>query len=231
MHSGCANAISQVAQKYGVIYLNTNSSSPTESGKDCHRVKFVWDGNGTNFAKAVGQERDRDLRQELAADDQRLCLGPHHVGRHQEAPGRAGRRDQSTSSWCRWARATSPRYLLKIQQSSRHVIATAIGGDDIKALRQQVGQLGIGDKPAWINNQQDWPDVYGLPLDNLFGVFGTTWYWNSTCPAWRSSCSATRQAYPDTQMRCRAMCSTMATWPRASFWKPSSAPAPPTTSP
>jgi branched-chain amino acid transport system substrate-binding protein len=53
IHSGVANAISQVAQKYGCIYLNTNSSSPTESGKDCHRVKFVWDGNGTNFALAI----------------------------------------------------------------------------------------------------------------------------------------------------------------------------------
>ena len=51
--SGVANAISQVAQQYGVIYLNTNSSSPTEAGENCHRVKFVWDGNGTNFAKAA----------------------------------------------------------------------------------------------------------------------------------------------------------------------------------
>src|SRR5437762_1636863 len=53
IHSGVANAISQVAQKYGCIYLNSNSSSPTESGKDCHRVKFVWDGNGTNFSLAI----------------------------------------------------------------------------------------------------------------------------------------------------------------------------------
>jgi branched-chain amino acid transport system substrate-binding protein len=51
--SGVANAVSQVAQRYGVIYLNTNSSSPTEAGENCHRVKFVWDGNGTNFAKAA----------------------------------------------------------------------------------------------------------------------------------------------------------------------------------
>jgi branched-chain amino acid transport system substrate-binding protein len=50
VHSGAANAISKVAQKYGCIYFNTNSSSPTEAGKDCHRVKFVWDGNGTNFS-------------------------------------------------------------------------------------------------------------------------------------------------------------------------------------
>jgi branched-chain amino acid transport system substrate-binding protein len=34
LHSGVANAISQVAQKYGCVYFNTNSSSPTESGKD-----------------------------------------------------------------------------------------------------------------------------------------------------------------------------------------------------
>jgi len=53
LHSGVANAISQVAQKYGTIFLNTNSSSPTEAGKDCHRVKFVWDGNGTNFSHAI----------------------------------------------------------------------------------------------------------------------------------------------------------------------------------
>jgi len=26
-----------------------------------------------------------------------------------------------------------------------------------------VAQLGMGDKIAWINNQQDWPDIYGLP--------------------------------------------------------------------
>ena len=53
VHSGVANAISQVAQKNGTIFFNTNSSSPTEAGKDCHRVKFVWDGNGTNFAHAI----------------------------------------------------------------------------------------------------------------------------------------------------------------------------------
>ncbi len=53
VHSGAANAISQVAQKYGCIYFNTNSSSPMESGKDWHRTKFVWGGNSTNFSTSV----------------------------------------------------------------------------------------------------------------------------------------------------------------------------------
>jgi len=53
IQSGVANAIGQVAQKYGVVYFNTNSSSPTEAGKDCQRVKFVWDGTGPNFSNAA----------------------------------------------------------------------------------------------------------------------------------------------------------------------------------
>jgi branched-chain amino acid transport system substrate-binding protein len=66
-------------------------------------------------------------------------------------------------------------YLLKVQQIKPDVIATAVGGDDIKALRQQVSDLKLEDKAAWINNQQDWPDIWGAP-ETLFGVFGTTWY-------------------------------------------------------
>ncbi len=53
VHSGVANAITQIANKYGTVYLNTNSSSPSEAGQNCSRIKFVWDGNGTNFSKAA----------------------------------------------------------------------------------------------------------------------------------------------------------------------------------
>src|SRR6201991_5009476 len=55
VHSGVANAITQVAAKYGAIYLNTNSSAPSEAGENCSRIKFVWDGNGANFSKASVQ--------------------------------------------------------------------------------------------------------------------------------------------------------------------------------
>ena len=57
---------------------------------------------------------------------------------------------------------------MKAQQVNPTVIAAAVGGDDQKAMRTQVADLGLGEKYAWINNQQDWPDVYGLPKDNLF---------------------------------------------------------------
>ena len=81
------------------------------------------------------------------------------------------------------------------------MIATAVGGDDQIALRQQVAQLGLGQSMAWINNQQDWPDVYGLPLDNLFGVFGTTWYHGLDLPGVQDFVARYQAMYPDTAMR------------------------------
>lgn len=198
--SGVANAISQVAQKYGTVYLNTNSSSPTESGKNCHRVKFVWDGNGANFAKAAVNNAIQ------AYGTKWLLLTNDYVWGHNtskatrsllEAAGGQvideilvpqGTRDFSSA-------------LLKIQQSGADVVAAAIGGDDQKAMRQQVAQLGMGSKTAWINNQQDWPDVYGLPLENLFGVFGTTWYYKLDLPGVQEFVQRYQAAYPDTKMK------------------------------
>jgi branched-chain amino acid transport system substrate-binding protein len=175
MSSGVANAISQVAQKYGVIYLNTNSSSPSEAGENCHRVKFVWDGNGNNFAQAAvkaaigtfGKKwllitNDYVWGHDTAAATRKLVTanGGKIVG---ETLVPQGTRDFSA-------------VLIKAQQHSPDVIAAAVGGDDLKAMRAQVAQMKLGSKYAWINNQQDWPDVYGLPKTDLFGVFGTTWY-------------------------------------------------------
>jgi branched-chain amino acid transport system substrate-binding protein len=200
VHSGVANAISQVAQKYGVIYLNTNSSSPTESGKDCHRVKFVWDGNGTNFSKAAVKNSIDSFGKNwmLLTNDYvwghntsaatRKLLTEYGGEVSEEILIPQGTRDFSSA-------------LLKIQQARPVVVAAAIGGDDQKALRTQVAQLGMGESPAWISNQQDWPDVYGLPLDNLFGVFGTTWYYKLDLPGVTEFVQRYQAAYPDTQMR------------------------------
>ncbi|HEX2556463.1 MAG TPA: ABC transporter substrate-binding protein [Microvirga sp.] len=174
LHSGVANAITQVAAKYGVIYFNTNSSSPSEAAENCARVKFVWDGNGTNFAKASVRSAVRDIGKNW------LLLTNDYVWGHStsaatkaEVEAAGGRVVDNLLVPQNTRDFTS--YLLKIQQMKPDVVAAAIGGDDIKALRQQVAQLKLDGKPAWINNQQDWPDVWGQP-ESLFGVFGTSWY-------------------------------------------------------
>jgi branched-chain amino acid transport system substrate-binding protein len=200
LHSGVANAISQVAQKYGCVYLNTNSSSPTEAGKDCHRVKFVWDGNGTNFAHAI-------VKNALKVNGNRwVLLTNDYVWGHNTS--KATRTLVEANGGKIVDELLVPQntrdfssYLLKLQQIKPDVVAAAVGGDDIKALRQQVVQLKMNQKPAWINNQQDWPDVYGLGPDSIFGVFGTTWYYRLDLPGVKEFVAAYQKAYPGVQIQ------------------------------
>jgi branched-chain amino acid transport system substrate-binding protein len=181
VHSGAASAISTVAQQYGCVYFNTNSSSPTEAGKDCHRVKFVWDGNGSNFSTSIvrgamtGYGRDWVL---ITSD---------YLWGHNTAKGIRGIVEGNGGKVLEElvvpqnARDFSAQ-LKRIQEVKPGVIATAVGGDDVKFLREQVRKAGMDRGFAWINNQQDWPDVYGTGADSLFGIFGTTWYWGLALP-------------------------------------------------
>ncbi len=200
LHSGVANAISQVSQKYGCIYLNTNSSSPTEAGKDCHRTKFVWDGNGTNFAHAIVKNaiKTKGKNWVLLTNDYVWGLNTAKATRAiVEANGGKiidellvpqNTRDFSS-------------YLLKLQQLKPEVVATAIGGDDIKALRQQVVQLKLEKSMGWVNNQQDWPDVYGLGPEAIFGVFGTSWYYRLDLPGVKEFVAAYQKQFPGMAIR------------------------------
>ncbi len=199
IQSGTANAISQVCQKYGTVYFNTNSSSPTESGKNCHRVKFVWDGSGENFARAAAKNaisafgkgwfflyNDYVWGQNTNAATKKVASGfGAEVVNEVAVP--VGTRDFSS-------------ILLKIQQSKPDVVAAAVGGDDFKVMRQQVRDMGLDGKPAWLNNQQDWPDVYGLGADAAFGVFGTTWYHHLDLPGVGDFVKKYQGAYPMTRI-------------------------------
>ena len=200
LSSGVAQAISQVAQKYGIVYLNTNSSSPSESGKNCHRTKFVWDGNGRNFAKAaVNNAID-------AYGDRWLLLTNDYVWGHNTS---AATRELVTKFggtiidelMVPQGTRDFTSYLLKIQQQKPDVVAAAVAGDDQKSMRQQVAKIGMGEKPVWLTNQQDWPDNYGLQIDSLFGVFGTTWYYKLDLPGVKEFVQRYRQTYPETAMR------------------------------
>ena len=46
LSSGVAAPLSELAQRYGIIYFNSNSSADTVTNDKCQRVNFVWDANG-----------------------------------------------------------------------------------------------------------------------------------------------------------------------------------------
>jgi len=131
VHSGVANAISQVAQKYGTIFLNTNSSSPTEAGKDCHRVKFVMDGNGSNFASAIVKNAIRVNGKNWVLLTNDYVWG-HNTSKATRAIVEANGGKIVEELLVPQNTRDFSSYLLKLQQLKPHVVATAIGGDDLR---------------------------------------------------------------------------------------------------
>jgi len=195
LHSGVANAISQVAQKYGCVFMNTNSSSPTEAGKDCHRTKFVWDGNGTNFAHAIVKNAIKVNGKNWVLLTNDYVWG-HNTSKATRAIVEANGGKVVDELLVPQNTRDFSSYLLKLQQLKPNVVATAVGGDDIKSLRQQVVQLNLQKSMAWINNQQDWPDVYGLGPESIFGVFGTTWYYRLDLPGVQEFVASYQKPFP-----------------------------------
>ena len=195
VHSGAASAISKVAQQAGCIYFNTNSSSPTEAGKDCHRTKFVWDGNGTNFSISVVKGAMTGFGRDW------VLITSDYTWGHNTAKGiralveSSGGRIVDELLVPQNALDFAPQ-LEKIRKLKPGVVATAVGGDDLNLLRTQVRDAGLDRSFGWINNQQDWPDVYGMGREKMFGIFGTTWYWGLPLSGVADFVARYRQANP-----------------------------------
>jgi branched-chain amino acid transport system substrate-binding protein len=196
LNSGVSNAIARVAQKYGAIYLDANSSSPSESGANCHRVKFVWDGNGNNFGRAIVKNAavSAGNRWMLLTSDEQWGRQVNQAVR-KAAEGMGARiMDElmvPESSFDYTAQ------LRDVKQRKPDVVAAAFCGDHLKALRAQVAHAGLQDKPAWLFNQQDWPDIYGLPKGSLFGIFATSWYHRFDLPGVGDFVRRYRAAFPN----------------------------------
>ena len=197
--SGVSNAIARVAQKYGTIYLDTNSSSPSESGTHCHRVKFVWDGNGNNFGRAIVKNALKSVGNKWMLLTSDYEWG-HQIHGRPQIRGSRGVQIMSELMVPEGTVDFSP-YLQKIKQQKPDVVAAAFCGDYLKALRAQAAHSGLQQKPAWIFNQQDWPDIYGLPKGSLFGIFATCWYHKFDLPGVEEFVRKYQAAYPDERIR------------------------------
>jgi branched-chain amino acid transport system substrate-binding protein len=198
--SGVSDAIARVAQKYGAIYLDTNSSSPSESGSHCHRVKFVWDGNGNNFGRAIVKNAIQSVGNKWMLLTSDYEWGHQIHGAVRKAAEARGARivnelmiPETTVDF------TS--FLQEVKQQKPDVVAAAFCGEYLKALRAQASHSGLREKPSWIFNQQDWPDIYGLPKGSLFGTFATCWYHKADLPGVAEFIRKYQAAYPHERIR------------------------------
>lgn len=198
--SSVSNGIAEIAQKHGTIYLDTNSSSPSESGAHCHRVKFVWDGNGSNFAKAIVKNAaaTSGKRWILLTSDYEWGIQINQAVR--KAAEKAGAQIIGELKVPHKTLDLST-YLREIQKQNPDVVAASFCGEYLRALRAQAAHLGMRDKPTWIFNQQDWPDIYGLPKGSLFGLFATCWYHGNELPGVKEFIRKYQTAYPNERIQ------------------------------
>ena len=159
----------------------------------------MWDGSGANFAKAAAAGAVDKFGKNWILLTNDYVWGHNTSKATAEILGKLGGTVMENILVPVGTRDYSS-ILLKLQQTKPDVVATAVGGDDYKALRQQVQDLKLDTKMAWLSNQLDWPDIYGAGSEAAFGVFGATWYHYLDLPGVADFVKRYQTRWPDTRI-------------------------------
>lgn len=196
LSSGCANAISEVAQREGVVYFNTNSSSDSVTNENCHRTNFAWDGNNHMFSYALGPWVARNLGKKwyfLTHDYTWGKSGTENFRRILAAEGGQevgeiliplGTRDFSAQ-------------IIKIMAAKPDVVMLSVAGIDLSAATEQAHEFGADKKIHWCFILRDLPDLWAVGAEKNFGVFGITWHYTLDCPGVKEFTDRYKKRWPN----------------------------------
>lgn len=196
--SGVAASISAVCQKHGVIFINTNSSSPAESLADAHRTKFVFDANAANINRALLKYALRDKRSRKV-----VLLTEDNSWGHSSA--QASRKYIREYGGTVVGEVVVPVSLDDPQGAIRQVVASGAdvvavnisGSNQIKLFSQIAPELF--DRQAWVVGEVDWEELYPAP-GTPRPLYGTTWTWNLETPGTAEFVARYRARYGHTRI-------------------------------
>jgi branched-chain amino acid transport system substrate-binding protein len=196
--SGVAASMSAVAQKHGVIFINTNSSAPSEAVENAHRTKFVFDANGANFNRAL-------LGYALAERKSRrvlLLIEDNEFGR---SNAEAIRPYVAQYGGTVVGEVLSPEnlsdpaaVLAKVAAIPADVISVVVSGDNQIKLFAQIDPKVL-KRQFWLIGEVDWEELYPAP-GTPRPLFGTTWAWNLGTPGTAEFVARYRQRYGHTKL-------------------------------
>lgn len=196
--SNVAASMSAVAQKHGVIYINTNSSAPSESVENAHRTKFVFDAHGANFTRALlkyALANRKSRRVVLLTEDNDagrsnvLAIRPYIA----EFGGTLVGEVVSPET------LPDPAAVLKqVAAIPADVVATVISGENQIKLFSQIDPKVL-DKQFWLVGEVDWEELYPAP-GTPRPLFGTTWAWNLDTPGTADFVARYRKRYGHTKL-------------------------------
>lgn len=196
--SGVAASMSAVCQKHGVIFINTNSSAPSEAVENAHRTKFVFDAHGANIYRAL-------IKYALTKGKAKrvLLLTEDNVWGHDNAA--ATRQYIAESGGKVVGEVLAPEslpdpqgILRRVAAISADVVVTSISGDNQIRLFAQIDPQ-ILERQSWVVGEVDWEELYPAP-GTPRPLFGTTWAWNLGTPGTAEFVTRYRKRYGHTKL-------------------------------
>lgn len=196
--SNIAASISAVAQQHGVIFINTNSSAPSESVENAHRSKFVFDASGANFNRALLKYALKDRKSKRV-----LQLTEDNAAGHSNAAAMrtyiSEYGGQLVGEVLAPENLTDPAAVLKqVAAIPADVVALVISGDNQIKLFSQIDPEVL-DKQYWVVGEVDWEELYPAP-GTPRPLFGTTWAWNLDTPGTKAFVERYRKRYGHTKL-------------------------------
>ncbi len=198
IHSGVAASMSAVCQKHGVIFINTNSSAPSESVENAHRTKFVFDTSAANINRAL-------LKYALASHKSKRVLLLTEDDEWGHSSAAASRPYIAEYGGTVVAEVVVPESLpdpagalRQIAAVRADVVAVNISGDNQIKLFAQIDPQTL-KKQSWVVGEVDWEELYPAP-GTPRPLFGTTWAWNLKTPGTAEFVARYRKRYGHTKL-------------------------------
>jgi branched-chain amino acid transport system substrate-binding protein len=179
--SAVAAPLSELAQRYGIIYFNSNSSADTVTNEKCQRVNFVWDCNTWQFANALGPLVSKTLGKKWFILTHDYVWGKNVTKDTREVMTKVGAQELGEILIPQGTRDFSAQ-LLRVRSMKPEVVIANVAGIEQTALREQAFEFGSDKDAHWVFPQQDYPDLFALDPKRRFGYFTTTWYHTLTDP-------------------------------------------------
>jgi len=198
VNSGVATSMSTVCQEYGVIFINTNSSSPSQSVEDAHRTKFVFDANAANYNRTLlkyALDKSDLKRVLLLTEDNAWGKSSAEASKPyiQEYGGKIVKEIFVSQT------LPNPLELIKkIETIQADVVAVNISGNNQVKLFAQINPK-VFDKQSWVIGEVDWEDLYLAP-GNIRPLFGVNWSWNLNTTGTKAFVEKYRKRYGNTKL-------------------------------
>src|SRR5438105_2427744 len=175
LSSAVAAPLSELAQRHGVVYGNTNSSSDTVANERCQRTNFVFDANNAMFAAALGPLVANHLGKRWFFLTHDHAWGKGATAAAREAMRRVGAEEVGELMIPVGTRDFGVP-LLRVRGAKPHVVLANVAGVEQTTLREQAVEFESDKDAHWMFPHQDFPDLLALGPRRSFGYFITTWH-------------------------------------------------------